>query len=298
MLFKILGTAAGGGFPQWNCACAGCGEARYGSAQRRLHACAALSATGESWTLINAPPDIAAQIEQFEELKPGPGLRDTKLRGVILTDAEMDHTIGLLVLREQSALQIYCTATVRTALHRNFPIDSLLQNYASLSWNTLECETSFAIENGAISLTAFLAGQKNPRYVNESANGETEWVIGLKIVDTGSGRSVVYAPALETWSNSLSTALVECDAAFVDGTFWSENEMSGLGISGRTATECGHIPLSGQGGLLEYLSSLQGKPNINLVHINNTNPLLRSSHEISQLPKGVRLATEGMLIEV
>lgn len=297
MLFKILGTAAGGGFPQWNCACAGCNAAREGKVQCRQHACAAISANGDYWTLINAPPDIAAQIELSQELHPGPGTRETKLGGVILTDAEMDHTIGLLVLREQSALQIHCTDTVRAALHRDFPIDGLLQNYSSLAWNTFECGAPFDIENGAISLTGFLVGHKKPRYISSDTAGPAEWVIGLRIESKATGRSIVYAPAIEAWSDKLVQALLDCEAAFIDGTFWTEDEMTQLGVSRRTATECGHVPLSGSGGLIECVSALSKKPTVHLVHINNTNPLL-TRNPGCQLPEGLTLANDGMLIEV
>lgn len=297
MLFKILGTAAGGGFPQWNCACAGCNAARDGSVRRRLHACAALSATGEIWTLINAPPDMAAQIEQSQELTPGPGLRETRLRGVILTDAEMDHTIGLLVLREQSNLQIYATECVRKTLHDAFPIDGLLRNYASMTWSTIRCDQSFNIENGAISITPFIAGQKRPRYVEAIGEASSEWVIGLAIRDNDSGRSVLYAPAVEAWSSTLASVLEGSTIAFIDGTFWTEDEMSKLGIAKRTATECGHVPLSGTAGLIECVSSLKKRPPVHLVHINNTNPLLMQNHQCP-LPKGISLASDGMLIEV
>lgn len=297
MFFKILGTAAGGGFPQWNCACVGCNDARAGKVAKRHHACAAISADRQNWTLVNAPPDIAAQIEQFSELNPGPAPRETKLRSVILTDAEMDHTIGLLVLREQSNLQVYATECVRKTLHNEFPIDVLLRNYASMTWSTIRCDECFDIENGAISITPFVAGHKKPRYVKADGKASSDWVIGLTIRDNVSGSSVVYAPAVEAWSSGLASVLEASTVAFIDGTFWIEDEMSQLGISKRTATECGHVPLSGANGLIECVSSLRKKPHVHLVHINNTNPLLMQNHQCT-LPEGISLASDGMLIEV
>lgn len=297
MLLKILGTAAGGGFPQWNCACVGCTDARQDHSLKRLHACAAISADGKRWFLLNAPPDVASQIEAFESLHPGPAVRETNLAGVLLTDAELDHTIGLLVLREQSALEVFCTGNVERALHQEFPVSQILQHYTGISWKNMQCQRRFALEDESLLVTAFSLGNKKPRYATDASGKEEEWVVGLHIEDPRSGASIVYAPSIERWSEELTLRLQKCNFAFIDGTFWSDDDMSKLGISKRSAQECGHLALSGHGGLLHHCERLFPVPQIHLTHINNTNPLLHNGKAL-ELPEHVSLAREGMLVEV
>lgn len=315
--FKITGTAAGGGFPQWNCACNGCQAARTDQCHRRKHACAAFSADGVSWYLLNAPPDVAAQIECTRQLHPGPSIRQTGIRGVVLTDAELDHTIGLLVLREQSSLEIYATSTVIQALEESFPVRKMLADYANFSWNVIEPDKEFTPAgckapdgSSLIRIHPFVAGRKQPRYVStpfgcreESADTaavravSTDWVIGLRLEDVTSKRSLLYAPAIESLGDHLCHAISASDTIFVDGTFWSDDELSLHKISTRTARECGHVPLSGPHGLIEYLSEPGRKRPAYLVHVNNTNPLLVPNQHVASLPDWIALATEGMMID-
>ncbi len=297
MYFKILGTAAGGGFPQWNCACSGCSAARNTPALKRHHACAALSADGANWYLLNAPPDIAVQIESAKELHAGPRARQTPIQGVILTDAELDHTIGLLVLREQSRLEIFSTNTVQQALTSEFPVKTMLGSYASFRWSTIDCGTAFTLCDGLIRIHPFRAGNKQPRYASvDGVHGE-EWVLGVRIEDTRTNRSIVYAPAIEHPSEALSQAIYASNTLFVDGTFWTDNELGLLGVSERTAMECGHMPLNGPQGLIEYLSEAGRQRQTYLVHINNTNPLLVPDTPSVRLPEWIGVASEGMVIE-
>jgi pyrroloquinoline quinone biosynthesis protein B len=297
VFFKILGTAAGGGFPQWNCACKGCVSARDNALLKRAHACAAVSATGDRWYLLNAPPDIASQIETSPALHPGPAVRETAIAGLILTDAELDHTIGMLVLREQSELQVYSTNTVRRALQTDFPVDSILNRYATLNWHTIKPNQPFTIDGERIRIHAFHCGRKRPRYVQDRANSEEEWVLGLRIENPATGKSILYAPAIESLSAELTEALESSQTAFLDGTFWTEDELSLNGISERRASECGHVPLHGDSGLIEYLSHPQRRRRTYLIHVNNTNPLLVPDPADITLPEWIGLATEGMVIE-
>lgn len=296
MHFQILGTAAGGGLPQWNCACTGCSYARANSRYRRAHACAAFSADGESWYLLNAPPDIAAQIESVPVLHPGPGIRQTRIKGVILTDAELDHTIGLLVLREQSSLQVFCTQTVQHALATDFPVQSILSSYASISWQLLHPGLPLKIDNGLVTIHPFVAGRKRPRYV-KTESIHNEWVLGLRIVDNTTMQSIVYAPAVEHFAEELNSAIRASKTIFIDGTFCTDDELARLQVSNRSASECGHLPLIGRGGLIEYLGESGSDRRIYLVHINNTNPLVGPEPPMDQLPEWMAIAAEGMVLE-
>jgi pyrroloquinoline quinone biosynthesis protein B len=297
VFFKVLGTAAGGGFPQWNCACLGCTSARDNTLLKRAHACAAISATGDRWYLLNAPPDIASQIETSPALHPGPAVRETAIAGVILTDAELDHTIGMLVLREQSRLDVFSTNTVRRALQTDFPVDSILSRYATLNWHSLKPNQAFTIDDGRIRIHPFLCGRKQPRYVQTCTETENEWVIGLRIENPVTGKAILYAPSIEALSDDLTQVLDSSEIAFLDGTFWTEDELSVHGISERRASECGHVPLAGDSGLIEYLSHAQRRRKTYLIHVNNTNPLLAPDPSGITLPDWIGLATDGMVIE-
>lgn len=298
VFLRILGTAAGGGFPQWNCACTLCRQARSRSAavKSRLHASVALSADRKNWYLINATPDVHQQIESCPDLHPGPGLRDSPLRGVLLTDAELDHTIGLLILREGTPLEIYGTRPVLRALEESFPLQSMLSTYAAHRWTELRPAQSFMLDGGAIQASPFPVGVKRPRYARESG-AEGDWVIGYRFEDTRTKGVAVYAPAVEQWTPELQSALGKADCALIDGTFWSDDEMQKAGTGSNTATAMGHIPISG--GTLDRLASSGARRAI-YVHINNTNPILdENSPEHRQLiERGLEVGGDGMEIEV
>jgi pyrroloquinoline quinone biosynthesis protein B len=211
---RILGTAAGGGLPQWNCACPGCRTARESGRSLRQDTLA-VTGDGRSWYLLNAAPDLRLDPP---ELRPGLGLRETPLRGVLLTSAELDHTIGLLTLREASALTVYATPQVLAAV----PALPLLDAYTTVTRTALTCGTPLTLDGG-LTVTAFPLGAKRPRYLEASPAGE--WVIGLRVTD---GRfTFVYAPCLGAWNDELSRA----DLVLLDGTFF-------------TTTRCGGTPAS------------------------------------------------------
>jgi pyrroloquinoline quinone biosynthesis protein B len=299
---RVVGVAAGGGYPQWNCACRLCRRARENGPTPRgqMHASLALSATGKNWYLVNATPDIRFQIESFPSLHPGPGLRETRLRGILLTDAELDHSIGLLILREGSTLNVHGTSAVLASLAEQFPVSKIIQPYARFHWHEVKLKQPFLLDedNGRLRVTAFSLGAKRPRYtIGSSVEGD--WVIGYRFEDVQTGGSAVYAPAIEAWSDELSAELAGADCAFVDGTFWSENEMIHLGVSTLTAGAMGHIPISGAEGSLEHLSALRTRRKI-LVHINNTNPILdeRSQERRLLAASGIEVGWDGMELEV
>ena len=300
MHLRILGTAAGGGCPQWNCACPLCRRARSQCVHvpPRLHASIALSADDQNWYLVNATPDVHPQIESCPALHPGPGLRDSPLSGVLLTDAELDHTIGLLILREDTPLEIYAARPVLQALHDHFPVQTILSTYAPFRWIEVVPSQSFMLDGGGIQVTAFRVGVKRPRYAADS-DREGDWVIGYRFEDTRSKGVVVYAPAIEQWTEDLQSEVARADCALVDGTFWTDDEMRQTGTGNGTAVQMGHIPITGAGGTLEHLASVRARRTI-YIHINNTNPVLdENSPERRQLiESGLEVGREGTEIEV
>jgi pyrroloquinoline quinone biosynthesis protein B len=299
---RVVGIAAGGGYPQWNCACNLCRRVRENrSASARLHAALAVSGTGENWYLVNATPDVRFQIESFPALHPGPGLRETRLRGVLLTDAEFDHSIGLLILREGTRLEIYGTSAVLAALKEVFPIERVIQSYAPFQWLEIKTNHPFRLDNGRLQIEPFRLGRKRPRYtVGSTIDGD--WVIGYRFEDLQTGGVAVYAPAIEDWTPELAEELERADCLFVDGTFWSEDEMVRLGASALSAKDMGHIPISGPGGSAQFLAALSESREQRkiYVHINNTNPILdeTSPERRSLIERGIEIGWDGMELEV
>ncbi|MEV0384909.1 MBL fold metallo-hydrolase [Nonomuraea sp. NPDC050643] len=275
MRLQVLGTAAGGGVPQWNCACPGCSGARDHPGRRRRHASLAVQAADGCY-VVNATPDIADQIEACAWLRPGPGPRQSPLKGVILTDAELDHTIGLLRLREADRLEVRSTPVVRQALR---PFADILRPYLQITWADAD--------------TIPISG-KRPRYAELPAPPDsTGWVSASRLTDGAA--TLIYAPAMGVWPDELDEAFATADCVIVDGTFWDDDEPRRTGISAKTATQMGHLPITAT---MERLSRLPGRRLY--THFNNTNPLLDPSADqhktLAEL--GVELAAEGMVIDL
>ncbi|MCC3359236.1 pyrroloquinoline quinone biosynthesis protein PqqB [Bacillus sp. REN16] len=301
MRIRVLGVAAGGGFPQWNCACPNCRDVRGGDTALKpmLQSSLAISPNEKDWYLVNAGPDVSRQIETFSALHAGPGIRETPLAGVILTDAELDHSIGLLSLREGSHLTIYGTETVRKCLDTSFPVIPMLKNYCSWEWQTLAPDVKERIGD-SILIETVPVSRKPPLYA-KSDNEESEgvWEVGLLFQNERSGKCVAYFPTLDTVTSEIESALHKADILLVDGTFWSEDELVSLGATKRNARDMGHLPISGPSGIIEKLASFSAERKI-LIHINNSNPILKKGSKESELLKhhGIEIAYEGMEVEV
>jgi pyrroloquinoline quinone biosynthesis protein B len=304
---RVLGSAAGGGFPQWNCNCRNCDGLRKGSlrAQARTQSSIALSADGAGsagWVLFNASPDLLAQYKAFPELQPGRAIRDTAIRSIVLMDAQVDHTAGLLMLREGRPLEIYCTDMVCEDLSTGNPLFRILEHYCGVHWHRLPVEAGnrFSVLGaGALSFTTVPLKSKAPPYSphrNDPRDGDN---IGLRIADPRSGKVLFYAPGLGEIEPRLKPFLEEADCLLVDGTFWTDDEMIRLGVSHKSARNIGHLPQSGPGGMLEVLAPLKASRKI-LIHINNTNPILdEDSAERRVLERaGIEVAVDGMEIQL
>ena len=304
MKVMVLGAAAGGGFPQWNCNCHNCCGVRSGSieAQPRTQSSIAVSADGERWILFNASPDIRAQLEANPPLQPKKGRRDTGIHGIVLADSQIDHTTGLLFLREGCPLSVYCTDMVAQDLSTGFPIFVMLQ-----SWDGGVNHTTVPIDGSAfqvsdieeISITAVPLEGKAPPYSPHRHDPHVGDNVGYLIEDTRSQASLLYAPGLGQMSSALLDMMGGADCVMVDGTFWSEDEMQRAGVGTKLASEMGHLPQSGDEGMLSWLSKIQGPRKI-LIHINNTNPILIETSPERKLVEesGVEVAYDGMAFDL
>jgi pyrroloquinoline quinone biosynthesis protein B len=298
MRVRVLGSAAGGGFPQWNCRCPTCEAARGGTAARpRTQSSLAIRGAEGPWFLANASPDLRQQLEGLGAGRVD-GVRSAPVAGVLLTDAEIDHTAGLLLLRESSSpIRVYGSDQVRHALTDGYPVLPMLAGFCGVDWRTLEPGDPLAIEGSSLEVESFSAGGDAPRYLAES--GADVEATGLVFRDRSTGGVLTYVPGLARVDDDVLHRFGASDVVLVDGTFWRDDELARLGISERTAGQMGHVPLSGPGGTLEALARLE-RPRVVLVHINNTNPVLleRSAEREAVLRAGVEVAEDGLEIEV
>lgn len=309
MKIKVLGSAAGGGFPQWNCNCHNCDGVRRGTvkAKRRTQSSIAVSANGEDWLLVNASPDLLAQIAANPELQPARQPRDTGIAAVLVMDAQIDHVTGLLMLRERGApLPLYSTPAVWQDLATGFPIEPILSHYCGVEHHAI------ALDGAPITLAALPRVRidplpltsKAPPYSPHRNAPERGDNIGLVITNLDTGKRAFYAPGLGALEPHVMAAMREMDLLLVDGTTWTNDEMIRLGFSKKTAADMGHLPQSGAGGMIEVLDSIgasAARPVRKvLIHINNTNPILvEDGPERRTLAEhGIEVAEDGMTFEL
>lgn len=301
MLIHILGSAAGGGFPQWNCNCRNCAGLRKGqiNARPRTQSSIALSDGGGNWILCNASPDIRTQLEQTPVLQPGRHLRDTAIGAIILMDSQLDHTTGLLTLREGCPHQVWCTEMVHQDLSTGFPLFSILDHWnGGLQWNRIELDAGFTIPAcPALHFTPIPLRSAAPPYSPHRHDPHPGDNIGLLVRDTQTGGVLFYAPGLGQPDARVHDAMAQASCLLVDGTLWREDEMVHAGVGTKLGSEMGHLPQSGPGGMIEVLGAYPQSRRV-LTHINNTNPILdEDSPERAELTRlGIEVAHDGMLI--
>ena len=301
MWVRVLGSAAGGGYPQWNCACPTCRAVRDGSqpARSRTQSSIAVSPDYRRWFLLNASPDIHAQIESFPALHPRSapdGGRVAPLQGVLLTDAELDHTLGLLLLREGRGLEIHATAAARDTLCDGTSLLRTLEAYCPVKWEPVVPGRDVPLGDG-LSYQAFdVPTTKRARFGSREAEGR---VVGYRLTDERTGGALVYLPAVQELTAAVYGQLADCSCLLVDGTCWHDDELIRLGVAGKTAREMGHLPISGPGGSLEQLSPLPIDRKV-YIHINNTNPiLLDDAPERRTLEQhGMEVAVDGLELQI
>lgn len=301
MRIRVLGSSAGGGFPQWNCNCANCDGLRHGriKARARTQSSIAVTANGLDWLLVNASPDILTQIRDTPDLQPARAVRDSGIAAVLLMDAQIDHVTGLIMLRERgSRLPLLATPEVLSDISSGFPITGILSHYCGVATTELPSDGRTVTVDGlpGIEVQTVAIASKPPPYSPFRGNPRAGDNLGLVIQNPVNGARVFYAPGLGAVTPELLKLMSSCSVLLVDGTFWTEDEMITQGLSKKKAAEMGHLPQSGPGGMIEQLDKLPGSIRKILIHINNTNPMLiEDSAERAELTRhGIEVAHDGM----
>jgi pyrroloquinoline quinone biosynthesis protein B len=311
MKVRVLGAAAGGGLPQWNCGCSNCAAARAGdpAVRPQSQSSIAVSADGESWVLVNASPDIRGQIEAFPALRLRDGVRGSAVSAVFLTDGEIDHTSGLLFLREGGRLSLYGTSFVKGALRKSGVLPTL-ESYLAVRWTEIVGEAPIRLlgrewEDLGLEAEAFEVAGDAPLYYRENgarAAGFTAVpgsTIGVRIRSRGSPAGLVYVPGAGAADPITQARVGPEDVLLWDGTFWTNEELVRLGITDRRALDMGHLPISGPEGSLERFRPVPARRKV-YIHINNTNPILRSDSPERRAVEaaGWEVAFDGMEFDI
>ena len=290
MIVRVLGSAAGGGVPQWNCGCANCGAARRGERPHRTQSSFAISANGERWWLVNVSPDVALQIEAFAPLRPR-ALRGTPVAGFLITDANVDHLGGLAVLRQDGDhhFELYSSAAVRDVA-RTQPAFAPFQ-VAPHHWHTIASDESFALD--ALHVRVVPVAGLTPGY--DGRRRLHDAVIAYEISDPARATRVLFAPVFAAFDEPLRAAVERADLALLDGSFWSDDELGELGVP-KPAQSLGHLPVGGAEGSLAALGTLAQRTRVGYAHINNSSPLLDPDSGAAReaLAAGAFVAADGM----
>jgi pyrroloquinoline quinone biosynthesis protein B len=273
----ILGSAAGGGLPQWNCACVNCAAARAGKIAPQTQSSIAIGAGPEkfqTWWLVNASPDLPLQIETATQLQPRRnGSRNTPIAGVLLTNADIDHAVGLLLLRQQDKpLVVYATDETRTALAW---LDRTLARFCGIEWRTAPPKFQ-SLDRGMAFRAIELPG-----------------TVAFQLRDDTSGRTALFAPNVGNFTQELRDAVNTSDLVMFDGTFWGDGELGRVRPGARSAREMNHLPIND--GSFDVLRQSPARHKI-YIHVNNTNPiLLPGSPERAELEQaGIAVARDGL----
>jgi pyrroloquinoline quinone biosynthesis protein B len=300
-----LGSAAGGGFPQWNCGCPNCAGLRAGTiaATPRTQASVALSDSEGNWFLIHAAPEISAQLAAFPPLHPR-ALRDSPVAGIILTNGDLDQCLGLLSLRESQPLHLYATESVRQAVTSNNRFYRALDRMpGQITWHELKLYGSQTLltsdhRSAQLVVTTIPVPGKPPLYVEDQAAPQIDDNVALLVSEITGGPCLGYAPCVGARNPDLERVVDLADYLFFDGTFWSEDELLALGIGSKRAQDMAHWPLGGANGSLSILAKSSSRRIV--IHINNTNPILRedSAERRWMEQAGVEVAYDGMEITV
>jgi pyrroloquinoline quinone biosynthesis protein B len=298
LIVRVLGTAAGGGVPQWNCRCANCESARAGAAPERLQASLAISSDGTAWALVNATTDVRRQLEQLPKRIPH-GLRTTPVSAVLLTDANIDHAAGLLDLRQAQSLRIFSSDVVRDTLTKSNSMFGALAG-GDRSWTTFDARERRRDVPGVVPglrTTAIDVPGLLPAFAGAHA---VPGAATAYLFESGAGPNTVrllYAPIFSHMSDALLSAADACDAVFLDGSFWSDDELASLGLGSRSAREMGHAPIGGADGWLAAVGghASTAAPHRYCTHVNNSNPVLdgRSAEARALREANLSIAVDG-----
>ena len=303
MKIRVLGSGAGGGFPQWNCNCDNCRRLRHNdiNAKARTQSSIAVSTDDTNWLLINASPDIRTQLETFPAIQPKQGIRDTGIKAIMLMDSQIDHTTGLLILREGEPLDIYCSEMVRQDLTTGFPLFNMLADYCTVNHHPIPVDGSGFEIAGIDDLRFYTHALKSkaPPYSPHRHDPHDGDNVGVIIEQISTGKKVYYSPGLGAFEPHVMRAMEAADCLLVDGTFWTDDEMICQKAGIKRAQDMGHLAQSGPGGMLETLNTIDNTRKI-LIHINNTNPILDEDSEQRQIldQAGIEVSYDGLEIEL
>jgi len=301
---RVLGSAAGGGYPQWNCNCRNCAGVRSGSLHARARTQSSIAVAGNTpnaWALVNASPDILTQLQANPVLQPARSIRDTAITGIVLVDGQIDHTTGLFMLREATRpWPLWCTDSAYADLTRGNPILQVLSHYCGIDRRRIDLGgDDFRVDGvSGVRWRGLPVTSKPAPYSPNRQSPVAGDNIALLITAEGRETSALYAPGLGAIEPHVWEAMQAVNCVLVDGTFWTDDEMIRLGLSGKRARDIGHLPQSGAGGMLEWLEKLPTTTRKILIHINNTNPILdETSPERAELRRrGIEVAWDGMEI--
>jgi pyrroloquinoline quinone biosynthesis protein B len=296
---RVLGSAAGGGFPQWNCGCSNCRDVRSGAPglRARTQESIAFTADGEAWFVVNVSPEVRAQIESFDRLWPRAD-RHSPIAGLLLTNGDLDHCLGLLSLRESHPLVVYATEAVRAGFTSGNVLYRTLERFpGQIDWRPLALGAPEELHAaGSLEVTAIPAPGKLPLHLEGLRAPSAEDNVGFVVREARSGKWFVYLSGVAGPSPEVEAAARGADVLFFDGTFWSSDELIAAGLGTRRAEEMAHWPVGGDRGSLAFLAALPGRKI--LIHVNNTNPILREGSDARRAVEaaGVEVAVDGMEI--
>jgi pyrroloquinoline quinone biosynthesis protein B len=299
---RVLGSAAGGGFPQWNCNCRNCAGFRNGTLRARARTQSSIAVAGgpdSSWALVNASPDILAQLAANPVLQPGRAMRDSALAAIVLVDGQIDHTTGLYMLRESvRPWPLWCTDSSYADLTRGNPVLQVLSYYCGVNRQRIGLDGEEFVVDGVphVRWRALSVASKPAPYSPNRESPVPGDNVALMITDEVTGRAALYAPGLGAMDEQVWRSMQSAACVLVDGTFWTDDEMIRLGVSHKHARDIGHLPQSGPEGMLAWLDRLPRSTRKILIHVNNTNPILdEDSAERAELARrGVEVAWDGM----
>ena len=292
----VLGSAAGGGVPQWNCRCPVCRLAWAGDARvrPRTQASLAVTANGEDWALVNASPDLLQQLRRSQPLHPRAGTRGSPIKAVVLTGGEIDQVAGLLSLREREPFTICATAVTLAALGDNAMFGVLAPGVVTRRAVVPGVSLAFP---GGLEVQLFTVPGKAPLYLEgENPETATETAANVGVEVAVAGARLVYIPGAAAVTSAMSERLARADVVFFDGTVYRDDEMIASGAGTKTGRRMGHMPIDGPDGSLAALHGLTRRRIY--VHINNTNPILvdGSTERLQVERHGWEVAEDGMEI--
>jgi len=303
----VLGSAAGGGFPQWNSNAPACRRARAGdkAAVPRTQASLVVSANGRDWFVLNASPDLRLQIEAASVLHPRNGLRSSPIAGVLVPGGDVDAVAGLLHLRERHRFSVYAPARVLAVIAANPIFQVLAPDCVERVELPLDRRIELAGTAGpsGMAVIAFAVPSKVPLYLETGGQdpgiAEEGDAVGLQIIDSETGKSFFFIPGCAVMTDPLRQRLTGSELVFFDGTLWRDDEMIRLGVGNKTGRRMGHISMSGDDGAIAAFRDLGVKRRI-FIHINNSNPVLLDDSPERQLAEaaGWEIAYDGMEVRL